>query len=254
MPLEICYFTGGQRERVLRAILLAGHRVLRVYVNDPQRWPKTCATVQLAKELDIPVTVIERKSDIGKILPEISGKICFSAGFNYLFDEKFLKLVAICLNVHGSLLPRYAGARTLSWAIVHGESESGVTVHQVDAGVDTGPILLQKAFPLSKFETTRSLGRKTAAFEPEIVVEALARYEALGRLGLVPQPVPPPPLLPNRMPEHSRIDPSRPLIALIDEIRASDPDDFPAWFELHGEKVCVRLWRPRKPPGEEDLI
>ena len=64
MPLEICYFTGGQRERVLRAILLAGHRVLRVYVNDPRRWPKTCATVQLANELDIPVTIIERKSDI----------------------------------------------------------------------------------------------------------------------------------------------------------------------------------------------
>jgi hypothetical protein len=60
--------------------------------------------------------------------------------------------------------------------------------------------------------------------------------------------------LPNRVPEHSRLDANLSLDALFNHIRAADPDDYPAYFFVDGEKVCVRLWRPERPPNEEDLI
>lgn len=254
MSLDLYYFSGGARERVLEAVIAAGHHVRHVFVNDPQRWKKVNATIQMAEREQIPVTIVKNKSEMLGFLPLVKAKLCLSVGFNYLFAKEFLEAVELCINVHGSLLPKYAGARTLSWAIAHGEQESGVTVHMVDEGIDTGPILLQRAFALSPFETTRSLVRKTCEFEPQVVADALARYERLGRAAFAPQHGQTLPLLPNRLPVHSRIDPNLPLTSLISDIRAADPDYYPAHFFLHGEKVCVRLWRPEKPADEEDLI
>ena len=59
------------------------------------------------------------------------------------------------LNVHGTLLPYYAGARTINWIIENGENFSGVTVHKIDKGMDTGPILLQERFAISPFDTEK---------------------------------------------------------------------------------------------------
>ncbi len=254
MSLDLFYFTGGPRERVLKAIVEAGHRVKHVFVNTPHKWPKVVPSINFAESQGVPVTVVERKSDIDKILNHVSGGLCLSAGFNYIFPKIFLDRVDCCLNVHGSLLPKYAGSRTLSWAIENGETESGVTVHLVDEGMDTGNILLQREFPLSPFETTASLARKTGDFEPQVVVDALEKFEIEGVNGCVPQSGPPLPVLANRIPEHSLTDPERPLIELIDKIRAANSELYPAHFYLHGEKVCIKLWRQEKPEGEEDLI
>lgn len=252
--MDLFYFSGGPRERVLAAVLAAGHRVRHVFVNDPGRWPKVRSTIDLAESAGIPVSVIGKKADVEQATELAAGGICLSAGFTYIFSKQFLDKVEICINVHGSLLPKFAGARTLSWAIVDGEVESGVTVHRIDEGVDTGAILLQRSFPLSPFETTRSLARKTGNLEPSVVVDALALYEAKGEAAFRPQPSPPLPLRPNRIPAHSELDSGRALRDLVNDIRAADPDAYPAYFYHHGEKVCIRLWRPDKPAEEADLI
>ncbi len=254
MSLDLYYFTGGPRERVLKAVVDAGHRVLQVFANSPQRWPKVAASIELAQSLGLPVTVLESKSDLDKVSETVAGSLCLSVGFAYLFPKNFLDRVSMCLNVHGSLLPDYAGARTLSWVIENGETKSGVTVHFVDEGMDTGPILLQRAFSLSPFETTASLARKTGDLEPQVVVDALEKFETMGMAGAEPQPFPPPPVPPNRVPEHSKIDPELPLLDLINKIRAANPEHYPAYFNLHGQKVCIQLWRPNKPEDEMDLI
>lgn len=254
MSLELVYFSGGPRLRVFNAIMEAGHRITEVYVNDPVRWPKIAPTIEHAKSIGMPVTVVKRKNELSDMAESVRGKICFSAGFNYLFPSKFLESVKICLNVHGSLLPKYAGARTLSWAIENGEEESGVTVHKVDAGMDTGPILLQRSFQLSPFETTMSLSRKTADFEPHVVIEALSKYECLGEGAFTPQAAPDAVQLPNRIPSHSELDPSRSLLEVFDSIRAANPKLYPAYFYLFGQKICVNMWRPDKPDDESDLL
>ncbi|MBF9231982.1 methionyl-tRNA formyltransferase [Microvirga alba] len=254
MPLNLVYFSGGPRERVLQSILNAGHHVERVFVNNPTRWPKVQATIDLATEKKIPVHVVANKADLKTLIPIVEGKICFSAGFSYLFGVDFLSAVKVCINVHGSLLPKYPGARTLSWAIEYGESESGVTVHVVDQGMDTGPIILQRSFPLSQFETTRSLARKTADFESSVVVDALRKFEYEGIGSASAQASSEAVDLPNRIPSHSEIDPTQSLLELFNKIRAADPVNYPAYFYLNGEKVCIKLWRPDKPSDESDLI
>lgn len=250
-PLDITFLSSGPRERVLEAILDAGHRVDRVITSGVRRHPKVGPALELAEARGIPVQVV-RKRDLPGLAEELRGATLFSAGFAYILPECLLEACALALNSHGSLLPKYGGARTLNWVIENGETESGVTIHKMDAGVDTGPILLQRSFPLSPFETGKSLYRKTLAFEPEVVVEALdrvARGEAVFR-----EQEEAVHLLPNRVPEHSRLDPSRSLNELFDQIRAADPVDYPAYFEVAGERVCLQLWRPEKPEDEEDLI
>jgi methionyl-tRNA formyltransferase len=251
VSLELLYFSSGPRERVLNALLQAGHRVLHVFVTDPKRWPRVRPTLDLAREKGVPVATVSR-ADLANLGASIAGRLCLSAGFGYIFPPEFISAARLCLNVHGTLLPMYRGARTLNWVIEEGETESGVTVHRVDAGVDTGPILLQRAFPVSRFDTGASLYRKTLEFEPGVVLEAMSLLEA-GNATFRPQPADAR-QHPNRTPEHSRIDPSRPLTELYDKIRAADPERYPAHFYLDGEKVCIRLWRPDRREGEDDLV
>ena len=250
--MELYYFSSGPRERVLEALLAAGHKVVGVFVTDPARWPQVVRTIEVAERHGLGVRIVHRR-DLEGLGNELRGSTCLSAGFAYLFPETFIAATKVCLNVHGTLLPKYAGARTLNWVIEKGERESGVTVHVIDAGVDTGPIVLQRAFPVSPFDTARSLYRKTLAFEPAVVVEALALFES-GRAVIRPQDLRGVVRYPDRTPEHSRLDPTRPLLELFDKIRAADPDRYPAHFYVGGERVCVRLWRPEKPADESDLV
>jgi methionyl-tRNA formyltransferase len=250
--VELHYFSSGARERVLEAILAAGHVVPIVFVTDPIRWPRVAPTIDLARQCSIPVRVV-RKEDLTVLGGELRGQICLSVGFAYLFPVRFIEATKLCLNVHGTLLPKYAGLRTLNWVLENGDTESGVTVHQIDAGVDTGPILLQRSFPLSPFDTGGSLHRKTLEFEPAVVVEALALYES-GQATFVPQERSRIVRYPDRVPEHSELDAGRPLRELYNKIRAADPDRYPAYFYVAGEKVCVRLFRPDKGRDEAGLL
>jgi len=251
--MRLHYFTSGARERILSAVIDAGHEVAGAYVSDPKSRPQLAPTLADCRARGIPVRVVMR-GDLVELGESLRGEICLSAGFAYIFPAAFLAAVGACLNVHGTLLPKYAGWRTLNWVIERGESESGVTVHLVDDGVDSGPIVLQRSFPLSRFDTARSLARKTAAFEPQVVVEALALFQEHGRAGARPKMAGGAQRYPDRVPEHSRLDARRPLVDLYDQIRAADPDGYPAYFEIGGQRVCVRLWRPDKPADEADLV
>jgi methionyl-tRNA formyltransferase len=251
--VRLRYLSSGPRERVLGAVLDAGHTVDEVIVTDPRRWPRVAATLALADERGLPVRVVGR-GDLEPLAGEVRGETLLSVGFGLILPRAVLDATALCLNVHGTLLPKYAGMLTLNWALVRGERESGVTVHQMDEGVDTGPILLQRRFPLSRFETARSLYRKTLELEPEVVVEALALVEA-GRATFTPQDLSEAEALPDRRPEHSELDATRPLIELFDAIRAADPErGFPAHFYVDGQKVCVRLWRPDRGDDDPDTL
>ena len=89
-------------------------------------------------------------------------------------------------NVHSSLLPKYRGAAPINWAIAHGERETGVTIMQMDAGLDTGPILLQRATPIGEQEATPQLTARLAELGAELLIEALANL-ARGELIATPQ-------------------------------------------------------------------
>jgi methionyl-tRNA formyltransferase len=119
--------------------------------------------------------------------------------------------------------------------------------------MDRGPIVAQSRVALTRFDTLRSMQRKVYAAEPDLVLEALERL-AQGE-PLVEQIEAEATEYPGRRtPEDSKIDPTRSIEELFDFIRACDPVEFPAFFYLEGQKVCVKLWRPDKPEDEEDTV
>jgi methionyl-tRNA formyltransferase len=87
------------------------------------------------------------------------------------------------INIHASLLPRYRGAAPIQWAIIRGETETGITTFLMDAGMDTGDILLTRATPIVPGETAGELFARLAPVGAEVIVETLARLD-----GIVPRP------------------------------------------------------------------
>lgn len=242
--MRINYFSSGPREKALYALIKSAHEIEKVFVTEPNSWPKVIPTIELAKKYNIPVHIID-KSDLLDICEFISGENCLSVGFGYLFPDEFIAKMNLCINVHGTLLPKYAGARTLNWILENNEKESGITVHLIDAGVDTGPIIFQEKFSISKFDTVDSLYARVLSNEPNVILRALDKiddddYQLKNQChnDVVSHK--------NRRPEHSEIDPEKSLIQLFDKIRACPPNRYPAYFFINGEKVCIKLWRPDK--------
>jgi methionyl-tRNA formyltransferase len=155
--------------------------------------------------------------------------------------------VARCgaLNIHGSLLPRWRGAAPIQRAIEAGDAQTGITLMQMDAGLDTGPMLLTRALPIASTDTAASLHDKLAALGAQLVVQGLPAWVA-GRLPAQAQSE-------AGITYAHKIDKAEAVIAwdqpaahIERRVRAFDP--FPgAVFVLDGEPV--KLWRARLAPG-----
>jgi len=87
------------------------------------------------------------------------------------------------INIHGSVLPRYRGAAPIQWAIIRGESVTGITTFQMDAGMDTGPVLLTAQTPIGAEETAGELSERLSILGADVILDTLARLDAL-----TPQP------------------------------------------------------------------
>src|SRR4029077_18865930 len=83
-----------------------------------------------------------------------------------------------CVNVHGSLLPKYRGAGPIQWAIINGETETGITTMLMDEGMDTGAMLLQEVIPITPDDTADTLSPRLAALGGRLLVETIARLKA----------------------------------------------------------------------------
>jgi methionyl-tRNA formyltransferase len=144
-----------------------------------------------------------------------------------------------CLNIHASLLPRWRGAAPIHRAIEAGDAETGVTIMQMDAGLDTGAMLLAQRQPITPRDTTGSLHDQLAALGGRMIVEAL-ELAACGGLRPVPQPAEGVTYAHKIEKAEAAIDWSQPADAIERRIRAFDP--FPgATTQLAGE--TIKVWR-----------
>jgi methionyl-tRNA formyltransferase len=99
------------------------------------------------------------------------------AAFGQILRQEVLELPAHgCLNVHASLLPRWRGASPIQASILAGDSETGVTIMRMDKGLDTGPIISQRAIPISPDETARTLSEKLAELGADLLIDTLPKY------------------------------------------------------------------------------
>jgi methionyl-tRNA formyltransferase len=146
-----------------------------------------------------------------------------------------------CLNVHGSLLPRWRGAAPIQRAIEAGDRETGITIMQMDAGLDTGPMLLWAAEPIRADDTAASLHDRLAALGATLIVRALAALRAAA-LKPTPQPAQGATYAAKIDKAEAPIDWRSSAAVIERRVRAFDP--FPgASFRLGGK--AVKLWRAR---------
>lgn len=169
----------------LKALVEAGQEVAAV-VTQPDR-PKgrgkevQCSPVKTyAVSQNIPVLQPKkiRETEAIEELKKYEADAFVVAAFGQILSEEILKMPRLgCLNIHASLLPKYRGAAPIPWAILDGEKETGVTIMQMDVGLDTGDILFVKKIPIENSDTAESLHDKLADIGAELIVESLNRIE-----------------------------------------------------------------------------
>ena len=170
----------------LEAIIEAGHRVKAV-VTQPdkpkgrgkeiQMTPvKKCA---LAHGIPVFQPVRVRDAEAVETLCKYNADIFVVAAFGQILSEEILNMPQYgCVNIHASLLPKYRGSAPIQWAIINGETVSGVTIMQMDKGIDTGDMLMKSEVAIDPGETGDSLHDKLAQAGARLIVEALPKIES----------------------------------------------------------------------------
>lgn len=169
----------------LEAIIKAGHDVTAVVTqpDKPKGRGKEMAmspVKECALQYNIPVLtpVKIKEAEAVDELKQYPADIFVVAAFGQILSEEILNMPKFgCINIHASLLPKYRGAAPIQWSIIDGEEETGITIMQMDKGLDTGDILFQKRVAITAEETGESLFDKLALTGAEFVVEALERIE-----------------------------------------------------------------------------
>lgn len=142
-----------------------------------------------------------------------------------------------CVNVHASLLPRWRGAAPIQWAIAHGDRVSGVTLMQMDEGMDTGAIIAMESTPIQSTDDAESLSKRLSEMGAELLRAQLPRYVA-GELTAKQQDENAATMAPLLTKDHGRIDWNKPAEAVHDQVRGMNP--WPgAHTALHGRRIKV---------------
>ena len=151
-----------------------------------------------------------------------------------------------CINVHGSLLPKYRGAGPIQWAIMNGEKETGITTMLMDVGMDTGAMLLQEAIPIMPDDTAGTLSPRLAELGGRLLAETIVRLKA-GTLVPQPQDTSLATLAPLLTKEDGAIDWTLPAMALANRVRGLSP--WPGAYTTVAGSDSWRIWRALALPG-----
>jgi methionyl-tRNA formyltransferase len=198
---------------------------LRMDSKDPQRAEEAKAAHERLLALEYDVMVV---AAYGLILPRAT------------LDIK------PCINIHGSLLPRWRGAAPIHRAIEAGDAETGVTIMEMEEGLDTGPMLLMERLPILDTDTTGTLHDKLAGMGGRMIVDALNRM-ATGALPAEPQPEEGVTYAAKISKEEARLDLNRPAPELARKVRAFNP--FPGAHAQAGG-VTVKVWNAQAVDGK----
>jgi methionyl-tRNA formyltransferase len=228
----------------LRALLEAGHQIICVYTQPPRpagrgQREQISPVHEEAVKRGIPVRtpVSLRSEGAQKDFATLKPDAAVVAAYGLILPKGILAAPPYgCINIHASLLPRWRGAAPIQRAILAGDSETGITIMQMDEGLDTGPMLMQARRAIGPTTTAQDLHDSLAGLGAETIVAALEKLQP-GLLEAQPQPegVTHAPKLTR---EEGRLDWKKPAVALERQVRAFTP--WPgAWFEHAGERIKV---------------
>ncbi len=245
-PLDLIFMgTPEFAATILAALLDAGHRIRAVYTQPPRPAGRghrmLPSPVQaLAEQRGLPVRTPARlrSPEAQAEFAAIPADAAVVAAYGLILPAPVLHAPRLgCLNVHASLLPRWRGAAPIQRAILAGDAATGVTIMQMDEGLDTGPILLQQALAIGPRATAGDLTGRLAALGARLMLEAL---DGVARAALTarPQPTDGVTYAAKLRREEAWLDWRLPAAALERQVRAFDP--WPgAVFDGRGERIRV---------------
>jgi len=242
---------------VLDALIEAGHEVVAVYCQPPRPagrgkkdrpTPVHARALQLGLEVHHPVSL--KGADEQAVFAALGADIGVVVAYGLILPQAILDAPTHgCLNIHASLLPRWRGAAPIHRAIMAGDAQTGICIMQMEAGLDTGPVLLRDSTAIGAEETTAQLHDRLSGMGAGLIVDALGQVNAL---------------IPEVQPEdgvtyaskidktEARIDWSRPAVEVDRLIRGLSP--FPgAKCDIAGEQVKLlasRLAEGSGTPGQ----
>jgi methionyl-tRNA formyltransferase len=230
----------------LKSLVREGHEIAAV-VTQPDRpagrgkKQKASPVKEAAFELGLTVWQPEKinTSEALEYLAVLQPELIVVVAYGKKLPVEILHLPAKgCLNVHASLLPAYRGAAPIHWAVIKGETETGVTTMMMDEGLDTGDILLKKVYPISAEVTTGQVHDALAELGAELLIETIAAL-ARGDLQRIAQ-TGESSYAPMLKREHESLDWSRSALELHNQIRGLNP--WPGAFTTYrGEDL--KVWR-----------
>ena len=257
-------FCGTPRFAVptLKRLVEAGHSVPLV-VTQPDRPRGRGMEVAVSPVKDaatrLGITVVQppaikNNAEFRDQLAAIAPDAIIVVGYGRIIPQWMIDLPRLGnLNLHASLLPKYRGAAPIQWAIARGESVTGVTTMRIDAGLDTGDILMQREISIGLEDTAETLGPKLASIGAELMVETLRGLET-GQVRPTPQDHAQATLAPILKKEDGRMDFSRSPTDLFNRLRGFQP--WPGAFTtFKGKTLQVHRAQPwqhaaRLTPGE----
>ena len=243
--------TPGFSVPILQAISDAGHDIAAVYTQPPRpagrgKADRKSAVQVAAESLYIPVRYPTslRSEGASHDFALLRSDVAVVVAYGLILPPTILAAPAHgCLNIHASLLPRWRGAAPIHRAIMAGDAETGVCIMQMEAGLDTGPVLMCAPTSIGAEETTADLHDRLSRIGADLIVQALA---ALPFLTPHPQPTSGVTYAQKIDKAEARIDWTRPAEAIDRQIRGLSP--FPgAWCDIAGERV--KLLRSRLAEG-----
>ena len=240
--MKLVFLTNRDKSHLVKIAQNHGFNVCAIILPYTSRYEEGLKPViKLAKQKNIPLYRTKR-IDLSGLLKELSPEILLSAGYPYLLKPEHLKIAKHNINIHPTLLPKYRGPAPHWYIIANGETETGLTIHEIDEGMDTGPILVQEKIELTLFDTLNTVMEKTMALEPIAFKKALDLLKK-GNVRFNPQDETfASTYIETLTPLDSRIDPNKSILELYNHIRACDPKRFPAFFELDGKKIGIKLF------------
>ncbi len=227
------------------SLLDAGFDVLSVYTAPPRPAgrgyaERRSAVHELARARGLPLRTPTNLKDEAEqqAFAEPKADAAVVAAYGLILPPAMLGAPRLgCLNVHASLLPRWRGAAPIQRAILAGDAETGITIMQMDEGLDTGAILLRERVPIAGSTTAGELDRRLAALGAGLIVEALGALDA-GTIEPEPQPEHGVSYADKLGPADGFLDWREPAAALDRRIRALVPRPG-AWFAYRGTRIKV---------------
>jgi methionyl-tRNA formyltransferase len=238
--------------------LVAQHEVVAVYSQPPRpagrgKKDRPSPVQTRAEALGLPVRhpTSLRNEDAAAEFAALKADIAVVVAYGLILPQNILSAPQHgCLNIHASLLPRWRGAAPIHRAILSGDAKSGVCIMQMEAGLDTGPVLLRQDTPIGAEETTADLHDRLSAMGAALIVQAL---DQLPNLTPAPQPQEGVSYAAKIDKAEARIDWTQPAEVIDRQIRGLSP--FPgAWCEVGGERVKLLRSRLAKGAGKPGQV